>query len=214
MRRLGSRNAAYAARRRALLEALTRRLRDRASGWPTMRELAISAGCSVSTLRHYFGRREDLVAAVLAHIADGTGAQIAATRQAEGGFAASLAGAVDRAQAALYDPVISELLGMGLIEALSAPQLGPTFLDTMLDPFVAALAERLDAHIAQGEMRPVDTRLAAMAIISPVLVAALHQTRLGGAACRPLDPAAHARQISAMFVAAYGTGGAPSAAAS
>ena len=94
---------------------------------------------------------------------------------------------------------------MGLIESLSAPDVGPTFLDTMLDPFVVALAERLQTHIARREMRDVDTRLAAMAIISPILVAALHQKHLGGEACRPLDPDAHARQIARMFVAAYGT---------
>lgn len=205
MRRLGSRNAGYDDRRRALLEMLTDRLSDRSDGWPTMRELAAAAGCSVSTLRHYFGRREDVVVAVLAHIAQGTEEQLAATRTVEGAFAVSIERVVRRATDALYDPVIGRLLAMGLIESLSAPDVGPTFLDTMLDPFVVALAERLQTHIARGEMCDVDTRLVAMAIISPILVAALHQKRLGGEACRPLDPDAHARQIARMFVAAYGT---------
>ena len=206
MRRLGSRNAGYDDRRNALLDRLTERLCDRAGGWPTMRELAAAAGCSVSTLRHYFGRREALVMAVLAHIAAGTQAQLAATRQPEGRFAVSILRAAERASAALHDPAIARLLAMGLIESLSASEIGPTFLGTMLDPFVAALAERLEAHIARGEMRAADTRLAAMAIISPILIAALHQKRLGGAACNPLDPEAHARQVAEMFVAAYGTG--------
>ena len=65
MRPRGSRNASYDKRRAELLERLTLRLCNRETGWPTMRELAAAANCSVSTLSHYFGRREDVVRAVL-----------------------------------------------------------------------------------------------------------------------------------------------------
>lgn len=203
MRPRGSRNASYDKRRAELLERLTLRLCNRETKWPTMRELAAAANCSVSTLSHYFGRREDVVRAVLHHIAVGTEDQLAATRMPEGPFEASVHAAAGRAAAALHDPAIARMLAMGLIEALSASVLGPSFLGTMLDPFVAALAERLDVHVAAGEMRPVDTRMAAMDIISPILLAALHQRELGGAGCNPLDAAAHATHVADGFVAAY-----------
>ena len=61
----------------------------------------------------------------------------------------------------------------------------------------------VDVHVAAGEMRPVDTRMAAMDIISPILLAALHQRELGGAGCNPLDAAAHATHVADGFVAAY-----------
>ena len=79
MRPRGSRNASYDKRRAELLERLTLRLCNRETGWPTMRELAAAANCSVSTLSHYFGRRQDVVRAVLHHIAVGTEDIYAAT---------------------------------------------------------------------------------------------------------------------------------------
>lgn len=203
MRRTGSRNAGYETRRQELLDQLTVRLCDRGEGWPTMRQLASAAGCSVSTLTHYFGRRDGVIVAVLHRIAAGTTDQLAATAIPEGDFAHSIHQAARRATDALYDPTIASLLAMGLVESLSVEAIGPTFLGTMLDPFVTALAGRLQVHIERGDMRPTDTRLAAMAIISPVLVAALHQRRLGGESCNPLDPEAHARHIADMFVAAF-----------
>lgn len=203
MRPHGSRNAGYEARRTALLDQLTDRLCDRAAGWPTLRELAAAAGCSVSTLSHYFGRRDAIVAAVLHRIAEGTVEQIEGTRTPEGDFDASIARAAERATAALHDPRISRLLAMGLIEALSARELGPAFLGTMLDPFVDALALRLDAHVARGEMRPTDTRMAALSLISPIMIAALHQRQLGGDVCNPLDAGAHCRHVAEAFVAAH-----------
>ena len=206
MRPRGSRNASYHLRRAELLERVTQRLCERETGWPTMRELAAAAGCSVSTLSHYFGRRDDLVRAVLDHIAVGTQDQLEATRMPEGPFAVSIHAAASRAAAALYDPRISRLLAMGLIESLSARSIGPPFLDTMLDPFVAALAERLDAHVARGEMRPTDTRMAAMNIISPIMIAALHQRELGGASSNPLDASDHTGWVAAAFVTAFSAG--------
>lgn len=55
------------------------------------------------------------------------------------------------------------------------------------EPFVIALARRLDAHMARGDMRPVDARMAALALVSPPLLNALHQGQLGGAHDYPLD---------------------------
>lgn len=207
MRPQGSRNAGYHARQAELLDRMTDRLCDRHGGWPTLRELAAAAGCSVSTLSHYFGPRNAIVAAVLHRIAAGTVDQIEGTRIPEGDFPASVQRAAERATGALHDPRISGLLAMGLIESLSARALGPTFLGTMLDPFVDALAERLDCHVAQGEMRATDTRMAALALISPIMIAALHQRQLGGEACNPLDAGAHCRHVADSFVAAYATAG-------
>ena len=110
MRPRGSRNASYDKRRAELLERLTLRLCNRETGWPTMRELAAAANCSVSTLSHYFGRREDVVRAVLHHIAVGTEDQLAATRMPEGPFEASVHAAAGRAAAALHQ---RELGGAG-----------------------------------------------------------------------------------------------------
>lgn len=203
MRPRGSRNAGYEARRAALLDRLAVRLCDRRGGWPTLRDLATAAGCSLSTLSHYFGRREALVAAVLRHVAQNAGDDLVATRTADAPFELSVRAVIDQASRAFNDPGILRILSMALIEGLSDPSLGPVVLDTILDPFVMALAGRLDDHITRGEMRATDTRLAALSILSPLLIAALHQGELGGAGCRPLDAAAHARHLAEAFVTAY-----------
>ena len=62
----------FEARRAELLARLRARLTDRGAGQPTLRELAVAAGCSVSTLAHYFGRRNDVVLAVFARVAEDT----------------------------------------------------------------------------------------------------------------------------------------------
>ncbi|MBA4491605.1 TetR/AcrR family transcriptional regulator C-terminal domain-containing protein [Paracoccus sp. S1E-3] len=73
----------------------------------------------------------------------------------------------------------------------------------MLDPYIEALAQRLQDHIDRGEMRPTDTRMAAMSLISPILIGALHQRRLGGATCNPVDQSQHCHHVAESFIAAY-----------
>ena len=66
----GARSAGHEERRAALLKAFRERLLARNLPPPSLRELAAAAGVTIPTVRHYFGRREDLIEALLADLGD------------------------------------------------------------------------------------------------------------------------------------------------
>jgi AcrR family transcriptional regulator len=188
-------------KRDALLDALQDRLAHRESGWLSFRALAEEAGVSVATLRHYFGSRDALIAAILDRsFVQGAG-HIAHVERPIGAFAASIDEAVAYMLAGLRFG-LAPLHAVGLAEGMAHPTLGPTYLSTLLDPSIDALAKRLDAHVAAGEADIPQTRLAAIALVAPLVLAALHQGPLGGNAS-PIDLADLGRYVSAAFVRAH-----------
>lgn len=206
MRSKGARNARFDERRAELLARLKARLSQRGAMRPTLRELATAAGCSVSTLNHYFGRRDDIVLAVFQESGQRGQGQFQATRIPGPEFESSVREAAALSWTVLTRHGVAGVLAMGMVEGMRDDLLGPAFIDTMFEPFVIALTERLDAHVARGEMRPVDTRMAALALASPLLMGALHQGELGGAARYPLDGEAFLDHVVQGFVRAYRAG--------
>ncbi|MGL4441314.1 MAG: hypothetical protein ACRCUE_18820, partial [Bosea sp. (in: a-proteobacteria)] len=69
----------------------------------------------------------------------------------------------------------------------------------------AAAEQRLATHIERGQMRDVDVRTAALALLSPVILAMLHQRDLGGEVVRCLDMQAFAAVHAEAFIRGYGT---------
>jgi AcrR family transcriptional regulator len=199
----GTRNAIYDVRRRQLIERLRRKFKDGAAQRPTLREFAKACDCSVSTLNHYFGRREDVVQAVFTESRESASAQIANIRQADRPFAESVREVLGQAWLALAERGVAKTLALGLVEGLGSPRLGAAYINEMFDPFVLALAERLSSHVARGEMRAVDTRMAALALVSPLLLAALHQKELQGEEVLPLSSSDFVEHLAAAFVRAY-----------
>lgn len=204
MRSKGARNARFDERRAELLGRLKARLSQRGAMRPTLRELAAAADCSVSTLNHYFGRRDDIVLAVFADSGQRGQDQFRATRIPGDDFESSVREAAALSWTVLTRHGVAGVLAMGMVEGMRDDLLGPAFIDTMFEPFVIALTERLDVHVARGEMRPVDTRMAALALASPLLMGALHQNELGGARRYPLDGDAYLDHVVQGFVRAYG----------
>lgn len=203
MRSKGARNARFDERRAELLDRLRARLTQRGAMRPTLRELATAAGCSVSTLNHYFGRRDDIIRAVFADSGQRGQGQFQATRIPGPDFETSVREAAALSWTVLTRHGVAGMLAMGMVEGMRDDLLGPAFIDTMFEPFVLALTERLDAHVARGEMRVVDTRMAALALASPLLMGALHQGELGGARCYPLDGEAYLDHVVRGFIRAY-----------
>ena len=203
MRTKGARNARFDQRRAELLDRIKTRLLQPGAMRPTLRELALAAGCSVSTLNHYFGKRNDIVLAVFEQSGERGQGQFEATRVPGPDFATSVRDAAALSWTVLTRHGVAGVLAMGMVEGIRDDLLGPAFIQTMFEPFVIALTERLDAHVARGEMRAVDTRMAALALASPLLMGALHQTQLGGAALYPLDGDAFLDHVVQGFVRAY-----------
>lgn len=203
MRSKGARNAGFEERRTELLARLRDRLMLRDAPRPTLRELALAAGCSVSTLNHYFGKRDDILMAVFADSGRRGQGQFDATRQAGPEFEASVRDAVAMTWRALTRYGVADALAMGMAEGMRNARLGPAFIRTMFEPFVIALTERLDTHVARGQMRAVDTRMAALSLASPLLLGTLHQGQLGGAQDYPLDGDDFLDHVIEGFLRAY-----------
>ena len=182
----GSRNADYDARRAELVARLHKRLADRTGGAASLRDLAAAAGVSVPTLSHYFGRREEIVTAVLAALGESGEPHLAAAAQPGGPFPTSIRQLLSEV-ADGHRFGVGAIHTVGLTEGLGNERIGPDYVNSILEPTLQAVERRLAAHIALGEMRQTDARHAALALIAPAVLALLHQNELGGGTCRPLD---------------------------
>lgn len=199
----GARNAGHPERRAALIGRLRARLADRNTGPASLRELAAAAGVSVPTLTHYFGSREDIIAAVFTHSREEGQPHLAAAATRTAPFARSVRDLL--AEAALgFRLGVGQLHVIGLTEGVGQASLGLSYIEQILEPSLQAIEARLTAHIDEGEMREVDVRHAAVALLSPLLIAQLHQQELGGSDCRPLDLDGFIEDHAAAFVRAYG----------
>jgi hypothetical protein len=74
------------------------------------------------------------------------------------------------------------------------------------------MEKRLAAHQERGELGEIDLRCAALMLISPLVVACMHQQQMFGDQVRPLDFAPLIDSAASTFMKAYG-GGAVSAGA-
>jgi len=198
----GHRNADFETSRAELLDTLVgivMRHPDRSS----VAELAESAGVSRATVRHYFGSRDELLSALLVHIE--AGAERAALANPEPPslslrstlvrFVESLVEIWPRGVGALYVA--------GLFWGLEHPTLGPAYVERMLEPMLARIELRLTTKSKGTRLAPEQARYAALALLSPVLVALLHQGPLGGSQCRPLDMPAFLQAHVESFMAAW-----------
>ncbi|MBS0360045.1 MAG: TetR/AcrR family transcriptional regulator C-terminal domain-containing protein [Proteobacteria bacterium] len=204
----GATNAGFEARRRELAERLRLGLAEGASPPPSLRELAARAGVSVSTLRHYFGSRDGLVRLVLALHAPGAGRHLAFLREPGDTFEESVRAAAAYIALGLKQQMVAELHRIGLAEGLGRPEIGRAYLIEILEPMIEALEARLAAHMDRGEMERGDPRVAALALISPLILAELHQGALGGAVTRPLDQDSFREAHCAAFIRGYRKGAA------
>lgn len=202
-RPLGKHGKDFEAKRSALLAKLGEYLVAELPHQPSLRQLASAAGVSVPTLRHYFGTREDVIAAYLTQFGDAGAPYLAIARTYTEPFHASIPGLVDFILEGLVRARVIDGHAVAFTEALAAPMLGPIYLRHVLEPTLQAVEARLADHQARGEMRKVDPRTAALALVAPLLLAALHQCALGGEQIRPLDLASFGQDIAAAFLRSY-----------
>ena len=202
-RPMGTRDPDYEAKRDALLVRLGERLGEKDGHRASLRDLAVAAGVSLPTLKHYFGSREGIVSAYLEACRRGGAFYLAMAARPSGPFATSIQDFVALFVSGFSDPRAQQMHAIGLTEGLQNAALGPAYLTQILEPTLAAVEQRLAAHMEAGEMQKVDPRHAALALVAPLFVAGLHQTSLGGTTVRALDISAFATAHAARFVADY-----------
>lgn len=208
-RPIGTRNPDYEAKRAALADAaLARLLAD--GGGTSLNELAVELGVSVPTLKHYFGDRAGLVAAALrrqSELARPYVEPIAAPSSRD--LTTSLVGFL-RALVRAWRPFgVGRVFTVGMVAGAYEAAVGPAYLDGVLEPTLQAVERRLQAHARARALRigPDDAaglRAAALALLSPVVLALIHQDALGGSSCRSLDVEAFVDTHVAGFVRGWG----------
>lgn len=205
VRPTGTRSPDFERKRDALLTLLADRLGAPDGHVAGMRALAEAAGVTYPTLRHYFGSRSGILMALFEkRFAEGRPylSQMAHTPLP---FAQSIAEAVAFVMGAASQPEFMTMHEIGLREGLNTKGIGSGYLGAIFEPTLRAIEARLQHHMAQGEMRQVDARTAALVLLSPLLLGALHQHSLEGAAFRPLSMQDFADQLTDTFVRAYGS---------
>jgi AcrR family transcriptional regulator len=202
-RKTGDRNRDFEQKRSRILDALERRVLKEDAARLTMNELANAADVSVSSLRHHLGSRSEVLAAVIERLGDkGSPFLAAMTAPTTLELRASLHMAVHMVAQGLVHGV-SEIVGLGLAVGMRDPVVGPAFLDSVLEPMLQSVEQRLQQHVQRGDLPPCDVRIAALSLVSPLVLAALHQRCLGGDGLRPLRLEAVADELVERFLRAY-----------
>ncbi len=206
----GSRNEGYDQRRDALAMSVLPRLIADDGPRASLADLAEAAGVSVATLKHYFGDRTGLIAATLRLLgSQGTPWLAQVTMPSSPDLERSMldvARAIARAWSGFG---VGRVFGAALAIGIHDKVAGPGTVDGLLEPLVQAIEARLAAHVDAGVVdvdssNPGDDiRVAALAFISPLLVALLHQHELSGSTCRALDVDAFIARHVARFVKAW-----------
>ena len=195
----GATNADFELKRQQLLGRLLTGLIE-SDGPPSLRGLAQAAGVSVPTLRHYFGDREAVVAAVFAFCRDHAADELRIAATPEGPVDKSIAALLRHAVAGLEYGGLGHLNELGLREGLANAATATAYLSDVLDPTLQAFATRIASHVDSGELRALTPRTAAMQLLAPLLLAFLHQHSLGGAATNPIDLDTLIEDIATTFV--------------
>lgn len=201
----GARNADHDHTRAALARAAAGALLDPAGQPRSLNALAAAVGVAVPTLKHYFGDHDGVVDAALAQ-ARADGERHLASQRHPGGL--RLPDSVDVYCAAVeggWQVGVGALFTAGLSLGLGHAARGPAAVNHLLEPTLQALEARLGVHADRGELRAgADLRMASLALLSPLLMALLHQGPLGGAGCRPLDVGAFSAAHRAAWLAGWG----------
>lgn len=202
----GVKNADYETKRRELLDRMLPRFARLDQERPSLRQLAAAADVTAPTLQHYFGDRTGVVAALLQEYRRRGETRLGRVSQASGDFAASMrdfAHALVVGMQAGAAVRLGDVMAASLCEGLGDPQVSPLALAHIIDPAVDALVARLEQHAARGEMVQADLRAAALMLLSPLLLAVLHQDQMKGCDSRHIELGGLADEVSAAFVRAY-----------
>jgi AcrR family transcriptional regulator len=203
----GARGPRHADRRRLMLDRMAARLSAADALHASYRDLAEAAGASISTIQLYFGKRTDIVAAILADARERAAPFLAQLRTPAGDFPASVRDALAFTRLGFEQFGLSGLFAMGLSEGLRHSVLGPRFLADVLELSIEAIAARLAEHQARGDMRPdIDPRAAAIRLLSPLVILYLHQKELGGQAEWPIDIDRFTSEHADTFIRAHAAG--------
>lgn len=205
-RPVGTPNHDHDAKRERLITGMLPVLLAPGGAQASLRTLSKSAGVTLPTLRHYFASRDALYVEAMAHLTR-LGARFldeAVEVHPHDDVTAHLRDFLTRFRLGWETFGVGRIVAMGLEAGLSREPIGEGFIMHTLEPMLASVERRLDACVQAGVLRDADARFMALSLMSPLILAMLHQGPLGGRCQRPLDLDAFVSHHIAAFVRAYG----------
>lgn len=175
----------------------------------SLHDLARAADVSIPTINHYFDGRSGAIAAALRATAEEARVHVASVADPKDlDLRRSLLTLATSLARAWVTFGVGKLFTAGLSVGLGDVVTGPGYVDGVLEPTVLAMEQRLRVHAGRGEadLDPADelaVRTAALAFLSPLLLALIHQNELAGRSCRPLDLPAFVEAHVDRFHRAY-----------
>lgn len=199
----GRRNADFDTTRETLLARIHARLESADGPGLSLSEMAVAAEVTLPTLRHYFGDRGGVLQAILermhregqVYLREVAAAPLPGLRDSVRGYLEFLAAGLRSGILRMY--------AVGATNGMQEAGVARACLSELLEPIINSLEVRLARHQASGEMRVVNVRHAAMALIAPVMIALQHQEELGGRSYRPLELGAFLDDLTDAFVRAH-----------
>ena len=181
----GSRNRDFEEARAALLARMTEAIVARPSTLGSFSELASSARISRTTLRHYFGEHDSLVVELMKYWST-----LGGRYPLPGPPPSSAAEAMLRLAKWFvvgWQHGLGRLIERGVHSGVAHDVLGPAFVTYLLEPVLNHFEIQMTDWQEAGQLAKGSARHAALELVSPLLVALLHQDSFRGLKCRPLD---------------------------
>lgn len=204
-RAAGALNRDHAETRAELARRLAQHLLANGASLPSLRTLAEGAGVDPGTIRHYFGDRRGAVGAALETLIP-----YASEQRTHALALAHLP--VEEALSTFLSRIAKAWPGLGgsmhatgLVEGLVDGTQGSNYLRCVLEPLLATAEELLTSFGTRNVIGVSDVRLSALALVSPVLLACLHQVQLQGGSVRPLDLDGFIGSHVQLFLRSHGT---------
>ena len=153
-------------------------------------EVALRAGVSKGTLYLYYPSKEDLLKAVVRHnvvnqIAEGT----ELIRRFEGATSELLATVLRLWWERMGRTRASGVVKLMMSEARNFPDIAQFYVDEVIEPSHAMLAQMLRRGIERGEFRPVEVTEVVHLLVAPLLFLVMNRHSLGACAVgHMLDP--------------------------
>lgn len=186
-------------RRHELLSLLAPTAIAERSAPVSLRQFAIKAGVSEPTLRHFFTDRQGVVIALIGYFADGARQFLEQSATPEATLKDAVAGYGELALAGAQSRLFAQAHAFALVESIHDPEVARTYLQTIIEPSLQALEQRLAPTMDPDAASPERVRHAALALYAPILIAILHQDLLQGDEVRPLDMPAFIIDLTALF---------------
>ena len=186
-RPVGRRNSNFEAKRSQLAGEAGQALMKLGAG-ASLRELAAEMEVSVTNVSHYFGDRDGLFVAIAEHLHQAAEPHLRRAATPSGSDLTSILETYLRNLLVGWRQFgVDRVFVVGLGEGLGDPRRGPAYVNGILEPTLQAAEKLLETLVDQGFFPPENLRLAALTLVSPILLALLHQDALSGDRCRPLD---------------------------